>query len=1054
VTTTPACISGVLVEAEGVTLRPEDCAGRPAGPEVGPAEQTFGATGPGIAQLVTRWAPRASGVNVPGMRAQVYAPGSPFPSGPQSQQASIQARTGSNPYIGWLPPWVHVGSSSVGLPGSLTVVNVDIAPARNGDAIDSRRAWMAVIRSDGLLVVYQIRDGAVFSSANTALQLSSNARCAVLGYDDGCKVLVLDEGALIVVERKPSTGTSWFAARITSQTVLLVGTPPAFSRLTAAHRDGQAVLFATRAPGSASNRVLQLGSYDDGWSWQVVADVTAGVAVSSCAASRAGIHVIHADEADTASNNRRLRHSILSGPGVSWRETDFVGVGRLLYTNPTAGEVFQSAHGLSVQEDGRLVLVCRNGQIITSEDYGASWFVSPASGVAGREYAWAEADNFSLLRAIPHEGGTLAITTHDDPAAAPRRNVRFDRLGGWASFSTPAQQLDNIGDRDNWSVIPRYMRTVLPYATPTSYGYAETGSGTLAVGRDGFAITGGTLSWLRTFTYSVAMQDYITAKIEGSWTGTVTGATAAGPLHIEIQSGNLSSNGARLRAVVTSDTVAIYEWNGSAFVLLASAAHTVPQTRICLFVTAYGTGLGDLRVEARVYASSGWVEAVAVQGNATGTVAQPSPNSFIRFSASNAVVGVSDLVVYSMGENLGPSTVFVVNAGPAKAQMVPETGRPLRIEGVYVRDTVTLEPTEGVLAIGQTWSIETAFRFGFANALIPSPRVPYRTEEHTGTYDLAVNIPPGDTQLAVALIDCDARNVTISVYFEGIGWTDMVTTSTPRRIAVVAGFGTGASVVLSGGDLRAKRNELIGHLINNHRIAANTQGQTGATLGQRTFLTVTAPTITGGTAGPVEIIPRVSMYVLPSFQSATPLMITRIRVRFGGEGTARPNGGISLGRLVVGPFIPFPDRYDWGRRIERQARTTTEETRDGTRVTRADGPPRRVIEMDWQEGVDTWGATRDTDLGTGVIIGTDPVTTVNTTPYEVAALHGIADGDRRDCVLVPRIANPGSAGIAVAHRVDQVIYGNIQGTLSLDTAQGEENEGEVYRLSLTFTEQT
>lgn len=1058
--------SGVVIEDPRASVWESECVGTPMGPIVGqPVPDNPNVYGePG---LRARYFERSS---VPAVTTlTVQAPGVAYPTG-SGQVASVVGQDGAGVTQRWMPPWVGLHSDWLSANGAVQVHDWHVA------AYDAVTTWGARIYelASGdyevdLLEWSDVTGRIGVQDLDNFRGLGAGAKVAVLPYEDRALVIVVDGATLTVIEADGSgllgaTSTRWLP---------LTSAPDTPVRISAARRGTEAVLFVT-----AATDTYHLASYDGGYSWQYQGASGSGSYVEDVCASEAGFHVVWWSSDDQSGGTiSQMRHSLMAASASPWRLSEYSQLPILSTAtwNAGAGTITGIGAAIGASESQQVVVVDADGLITVSDDFGGSWlWDSGLVGVFGGHTMrlWNVAATPAKV-CLAHRYGRM-LATWVAPSGANVNVIRSEFLGGWwASSSHPIIYDAPISDVETRTARPSSLVRWIPSELPGAQWAASAGGGgTETLGAGYMAVTGG----LRLYTLpafgvvpSLAYRAPRTLYSEIRTDATFTAPTANGATRLQVQYYD-GAEARVMRVSLTSTTLEVYEdtTGSGSWSLLASVAHSLdlspgsagPAVWVsATFVPVDVLSSSDLYVIARAGVSSPlWQESVEVTATSTTDVSGTVTTNLA------AIVISSDVNVWSMGYAL--TTAALVDRAVGKATLdayLP--GRPLSPYGVYVQDGITVEPSPGVatMGAGRSWTVGTDYLYPWSAVLDPSPRTKLRFRSGTGVAKVAIqldalDIGSGGSTLGVWIGGALAPGLTVETHdgsvWNAVSLTQPLATGTGwdrvGEVVELDGAGSAAPLVrygefdgavfLAGGDaVRRIRQTRAGKARNGDRMVP------------RLLLSdVVSGDPSSGTTG--GIAPRDQLILLDVGAGVRGVRIGLDTDAI--DAVSQQELVCEIGRLLVGPVVVFPDDLDWQWSVTTQARTTSEETRDGERRVRVDGPSYRVVQVGWQSGADTLGAVDDADDPDWWHVGQDVGDAMlNTTPQVVEGLHRMLDGDGKQAVLVLRADSTDSAGTGRALvRRHETVFGRLAAELRQDAEQGSAAEEYVWRFDLTLTE--
>lgn len=1048
--------TGLVVPDPRAQVWESECVGNPAAPIVGqPVPDDPNLVGePG---LRCRYYERDGVRNT--VTLSIQAPGVPYQTG-SGQPASVVGQEASGVTQRWMPPWVGTHSERALSAGYVQIHDWSV------DSWDSETTWGAVL-VELTTGVYEVEllwwPGALGDVERRDFDsfrgMGSGAKIAVLAGEESAIVLVVDGATLIVAEgdaftRDGATSTRWLP---------LTSTPDTIVKASAARRGQEAVLFLT-----AAERTYHLASFDGGYSWQYQGQ-SAGAYVEDVCASAAGFHVLWWSEDDRVSASiANMRHSRMAAAASPWAVAEYSTVTTLTSAAWSAGAITGRGVGITATEDQRLVVVDQEGLITTSDDLGASWqwdagLVGAFGGHTMRVWSL---DTPPAKVALAHRlGRVISVTTA--PSGGNDGAVRVDYLGGWWASSTHPILYDAPQTpTETRTARPSSLVRWLPFEAPSAaWASSASGAGSETLQNGYMRLSGGIRTYIGPafgVVPSLAYRAPRTLYAEFSTGGTYTAPTANGA--VRLQTKYYDGAGSRIvRVTVTSTTLEIYEDTTGAGVWtqLDTVTHGLDISDPCwvsaTFLPADVASSSNVYIIARAGAvQPEWGESVTVTAISTYNPLTPSTTNNVSIQWGS---GTADIDVYTMGYAV--TTAALPDRAIAKETMDAYTpGRPLSPFGVYVHNGITVEPTPGVatMSAGRSWTIATDYLYPRSAVLDPSPRTKWQAPSNDGTHKIAIQLDAlgkgsmGST-LGVWIGGAMLPGLTVETH-DGVAWNSVALTQ-----PLTTGIGWdrfGETVTLDGAGSAAplvRQSEFDGAAFSVggtafRRISRTFAGK--ARNGDRMTATLVLEDVEGtdatsGTTG--GIIPRDMLLLLD-------VSIGVRGVRIGTDTTKAGPLTVECGRIMVGRAMPIPDDPDWQWSVTTASRTTSEETRDGERRVRRDGPGYRVVQVAWQSGVDTLGAVDDTDDPDWFHIGQDlGDAMLGTTPQTMEGIYRMQDGDGEQVVLVLRATSTDAAGSGQALiRRHQAVFGRLNAELRQDAELGS-GEAYIWRFDATVTEE-
>lgn len=724
------------------------------------------------------------------------------------------------------------------------------------------------------------------------------------------------------------------------------------------------------------------------------------------------------------------------------------------------------------------------GRTCYSDDRGRSWHVaeSDGPGSGGEE---TDLDGWWMSRfqdahpidmvSIMHEGRVLLAHGWEAGTERPA-SVCVSRLGGYTTFCLPRY-------RDGGWQIDRgaYFITYLPVQLPGDVGWSTTttnvaisiaSSGNLRVVGDG----GGTVVGQATFgsVLSGELADAVANGdgIHGRFVVTCESDTFARTSHLRA----VLDNGSALydlRIDVTANGIRLREYNDGTTSYVTVQTDTLDLSggvEVIWVMT-----LTHFRVLYRLKGGGSdkvWTELndYELQYPATSS---GTPGGVFYFVTNVQHLEQAEWSEFHLGTGLrGSGTWMQEQTNPASL-----VGRPFAARGTYITEEIEIRASAGPATFGDEWTISTGYDYPLSRVLTTSPR--QRFEEATNASgDLVIAVTWDDNDntyhqglIGIALIGHTFPSVTVELLDEDTSTWDRPTTvslSIPLTRWTEVSGSTARLTNFDGSD----PVYLIRHgEFNGGYIGGDSAGRTIVdTLPGRLSVW------TGGGVAPVvrvdgslasvgsnrKIVPPNAVILLdPDSQSSSGIR-RGVRITVAAATRAGAPGGVhKLGCLVVGQVHAHPDVTSWGRTVETAANVDLVRLADGTTRTRVMGPPRRQVDINWTDGVDTRGASEDDDLPDyHALAGGLPTVHDRTTPWQLEGILQATQGPGSPVVYLPLIEPLDSTStstdpldyLALIRR-HELVYGRLNDQIRLETVQGDEGVDEVFRLALSITEE-
>jgi hypothetical protein len=171
-----------------------------------------------------------------------------------------------------------------------------------------------------------------------------------------------------------------------------------------------------------------------------------------------------------------------------------------------------------------------------------------------------------------------------------------------------------------------------------------------------------------------------------------------------------------------------------------------------------------------------------------------------------------------------------------------------------------------------------------------------------------------------------------------------------------------------------------------------------------------------------------------------------IRIKIDAQNTA--DGFFQIGAFMAGPFIA-PQQYSNGRTITFTPGIETSETQDGVLRTRKVHEGYRNIRLAWSQGVDVselYDSTSADFYAATTASGALPISAPADTPFTMLNLLRTLDGSSKPLVYIPSL-DVSVKTEYIANSRNELLYGTIEGEITIEHVIGNENDSEVFRVS-------
>ena len=407
-------------------------------------------------------------------------------------------------------------------------------------------------------------------------------------------------------------------------------------------------------------------------------------------------------------------------------------------------------------------------------------------------------------------------------------------------------------------------------------------------------------------------------------------------------------------------------------------------------------------------------------------------------------------------------------------------GTPYRREGVYVTDGVRVFATRGPALEGDEHIISHIGQYSPPRLLVtmrPSPRDYWRSKDDNSEHTIALSYEHGSRAGAANThAMSDAQYAVIdnfnfrTFYIEGYdastsSWTtvvngDAATSWLPfgwgiagsRAKAIGTGIGPYPQLYLEPDELVGWTAEFVGASTTLRRIIANTEGNTDGSKDGRK-----AVVLFEGADG------TESNTTATRFWSSSMLLRWNLlgakyaayRIRIPAQDTV--DGYFRVGSFHVGDIAVFGVDYSWGRQQSSEHGSQIVEAEDRTHIVTERAPVRRTVSIDWSDGVDTsnvGGDSPDPDyIKLSSSSGAEPVASSRDVPFLLDGLYRRTNGPGTCVVYIPRITAGPPGTEQFKRKGRDFLVGYVDGTVERDSALGDENVDEVFRVGrISITE--
>jgi hypothetical protein len=395
-------------------------------------------------------------------------------------------------------------------------------------------------------------------------------------------------------------------------------------------------------------------------------------------------------------------------------------------------------------------------------------------------------------------------------------------------------------------------------------------------------------------------------------------------------------------------------------------------------------------------------------------------------------------------------------------------GRAISSRWVYVNDGVSVAGTDGPTWLGDRWTIATRYDSELRRALeVSSPRITWRStstaqQQIALTWRGSTNLDSwGESELlAIPILGANVSQIGVELYDVGtLTWVSFGTANLSQGLDNLRSATEGnATRPQTGQDATAipllRAQEFAGATLRLNsskarRIRAHSEGRWGAANAARVRPTVLLQSADGTeptTATTTTIIPSHSVVVVDL--AGTSYSGVRLTIPTPSASVPQPAESYwEIGHLRPYWLHLLPQPSDWGQQRQLEAAAEVAEMADRTRAARVAAPPRRVVEVAWMDGLDT------TDAEGGLQDQAPDYSSVGTQAaswggqgYQLSGILRRVDG-AADTVLYLERLPTSLAGLHVVNRRDRLLLARLDGPISIETAQGDEQADEVVRIA-------
>jgi len=709
------------------------------------------------------------------------------------------------------------------------------------------------------------------------------------------------------------------------------------------------------------------------------------------------------------------------------------------------------------------------GMVHMSLDTGVTWkTVGVGTNGAGVSQWWSghDANAYPVNYAATWQGGRVVLF-HNWIAAVGNEDNSLGAfyLGGYSTMTMPG-----LRDYRNQATQSGWIRNWIPIELPGDTGWTATG-----VGSEGLDV--GSLG----ITTAANFKHYQVTP-----PGSPTPASGA-IVHATVQ---MVSGGS-----LVNDQVAIrahLDDGGTNGIEVKIRAQTFPP-RLRLLDGVSGAQIGtdmivdwttpiDVVVALQDANAAIWWRSSSTDGDRVWT-AGPTTNTLTNSGGGGAsaiqwghhVASASETKWRALNYSAGAHT----GLGLAGGQTNPDDIQARTFAGYgfhqWVDGGTKITATDGPARIGDTWHVDTDYRYELARVFpshSPTPRAAWRSTG-TAAESIALTLDTtllgtaphamGSDTVALTLLGCNwatgvwegydaatstwltLANLDFATGLGGLPWARFGNSIFPGGTGasapyIHAGEFDGATFDLGGGVLRRVKSTIPGKWTN----AANAK-KAGLILED---VDGTEPATGTGAIRPSDLV--VVANLLTKIYSGY-----RIRLNAG----PTLEGYQKIGAMVVGPVAYFGTQYSWGRTVETTVNVATDTRQDGTTWTRVLGPASRRVDFGWTDGIDITGISgTDPDPDYFTATGSPSAQAVGTdkdVPFLMDGLLRQLDGPHRPVVYLPRV-DRGAPDVIQLNRRHQFMAGRLASPVRVESIHGDEDDptsGEVVRVATLTLEE-
>ena len=391
---------------------------------------------------------------------------------------------------------------------------------------------------------------------------------------------------------------------------------------------------------------------------------------------------------------------------------------------------------------------------------------------------------------------------------------------------------------------------------------------------------------------------------------------------------------------------------------------------------------------------------------------------------------------------------------------VPALGLPALLDG-----NTKIAAVDGPTVRGEVWNIESAYSYPIDHAIASQgPRVHWSSKDEAEqliVWDLHSSAAATESRLlnssiGCALLGCNFRRANLQ-YWDGAAWVTLI------ALDAATGF-TSLGYVLDGNVVTVSTESAAGRYLNYDDTRAATWIETGGKA--RTILTQTegawSPSTTkkprlllAGADGSESASGTCELWFSDMCGLAHEVTVTPRYIRLqipASQGTVANR--YQIGQILIGSLLVFGHQPSRGFTTSTSSGVAVADLADGSSVATRVGPPRRSLELSWDDGVDAsqqQASSPSPDYVAATAGGLPVATRSDIARTLEGAMRRAASGDS-PVVYIGRIPTS-TATPATLNNPRQFLYGRAGAEYRREHITGDESVSEVDRIAkITITE--